>query len=215
MVISLDVVDDPAPRGVDLPLRLRAALAIGLVVAVIVAAALISRDPPAREGHQVSSIAEISLRQASVRGWKPLVPTTGQLRDGFPAPMVWRSDRICLGFARADFGADVRRPSLARCERRPPDRPLAAAEIRLLHSIESGFDTWHFLEAADRIDTVDVTLSTGESIDGDRVHLSDSTIALRLENGRDLMSIRWSTGAQSFECLTDPLAWQTSQFCSG
>lgn len=214
MVISFDIAEEPASDGVHTLIFLRATLAIGLVAALIAAVVVISADPPTRQGQQVSSTSEIALRQAPVRGWEPLIPTAGELRDGFPEPMVWRSDRVCLGFARADFGADVRRPSLARCEQQPPDQPLAIEEIRFLHSIESGFDTWHFLEAADRVDTVDVSLSTGESLSGERIHLSDSTIALRLENGRDLVSIRWSTRSQTFECLTDPKAWETSLFCS-
>lgn len=213
MVISFDIAAEPAPDRIRTPIFVRATLAIGLVAALFVTVTIISAGPPTRAGRQVSSTAEIALRQAPVDGWEPLVPTSGQLRAGFPEPMVWRSDRVCLGFARADFGDDIRRPSLARCERQPPDRPLAVDEIRLLHSMESGFDTWHFLEAADRVDAVDISMSSGAPLSGDRIHLSDSTIALRLEVGRDLLSISWSTRAQTFECLTDPTAWQTSQFC--
>lgn len=215
MTISLDIVDQPAARNGGAAAWGRVVLAVGVVVVVLVAAVVMSREPPARQGRQLSSTSEIALRQASVRGWEPLLPTAGRLRDGFPQPMVWRSDGICLGFARADFAAETRRPSLARCERNPPNRPLAADEIRLLHSIESGFDTWHFIEAADHVDRIAVSTSTGQPVSADRLHLSGSTIGLLLENGRDLASIRWSTGSQTFQCRTDPAAWRTSQFCAG
>lgn len=215
-MISLQVLDELEQGGLGRSKR-RVVGRIGLVVVLLVVglvlAVMVSSDTAARQGHQVPSGPEVVLRQAPVSGWEPLVPISGRLRAGFPEPMVWRSDRVCLGFGRADFDADNRRPSLARCERQPPPGSLALDEIRSVHVIESGFDTWHFIEAADRVEAVSVTMSTGESLSGDRIHLSDSTIALLLENGRDLMSFEWATRTQTFTCGSDPLAWRTSQFC--
>ena len=98
-------------------------------------------------------------QNGAVDGWESLVPTAGELRSGFPAPMVWTADRVCIGFARVDFGPDDFRPSLARCERHRAEN-VAANEIRSLVSIKSGFDTWHFIEAADHIDSIKVHLAT-------------------------------------------------------
>lgn len=217
-MISLDVLDDSTPVGSPTSDGGRTVARVGLVIVLlavgVLVAVMISKDAEVRRGRQVSSSSDVAFRQASVGGWEPLVPTSGQLRAGFPEPMVWRSDRVCLGFARVDFDADNRRPSLARCERDMSDQPLDVDEIRSLHAIQSGFDTWHFIEAADRVEAVSVTLSTGDALSGDRIHLSDSTIALLLENGRDLLSISWTTRAQTFRCDSDPSAWRTSQFCS-
>ena len=73
--------------------------------------------------------------------------------------MVWTADRVCIGFARLDFGPDDLRPSLARCEPHSTGN-MAANEIRSLVSVKAGFDTWHFIEAADHIDSIEV--SSGE-----------------------------------------------------
>ncbi|MFT6393269.1 MAG: hypothetical protein ACJA14_002798 [Ilumatobacter sp.] len=42
---------------------------------------------------------------------------------------------------------------------------------------------------------------TEEAVDHNRIHLSGSTAALRLENGRELASIQWSTRSQTYHCV--------------
>lgn len=189
-------------------------IVLGTVAAVALAAvALLAGGTEPRDGAQTNSGESIVLRPAAVVGWQPLEPVAGGLRPGFPGPMVSRADEICIGFARDDFGPDDRRPSLARCVSGTSDHVMASNEIRSLLSIASGFDTWHFIEAADTVEDVSVLDATGEPLRGERIHLSDSTIALRLENGTDLSSIEWSTGAATYRCVPDPTAWSTSTFC--
>lgn len=184
----------------------------GFLMAVIVTAVLLSSDPTTQEGTQVTPAESIVLERPAVDGWKPLIPTAGELRPGFPAPTVWSSGRICVGFARVDFGPDDFRPSLARCER-DGAKPMEDNEIRSLVSVTSGLDTWHFIEAADNIDSIKVRLAAGEAVNGDRLLLAGSTGALRLENGRDLASIEWSTQSSTYRCVPEPTAWRTSVFC--
>ncbi len=185
-------------------------------VVVLVAAVVVylTSEPAPRDGAQVDPTGPIVLRLAADDGWERLVPAGDRAREGFPEPMVRRSGGICVGFGRLDFGPDDRRPSLARCERDPVPAPLEPNAIRSIVSIVSGFDTWHFLEAAAAIDDVRVELTSGEPLDAGRVLLADSTMALRLENGRDLGSIEWSTGAGRYRCTPDPAAWRTASFCT-
>ena len=191
------------------------AIGAGVLVALIIGIAVqFASEPQPDDGIQRPT-GSVVLRRAGVDGWVPLVPTAGQPRSGFPAPMVWRSDRVCIGFARADFGPDDFRPSLARCERDPLEQEMASNEIRSLLSIESGFDTWHFIEAAAPLTAVRVQLSVDRPMSNDRIHLAGSTVALRLEVGVDLVSIEWSTSTDVFRCMPDPEAWRTSIFCDG
>ena len=85
---------------------------------------------------------------------------------------------------------------------------------QVLVSVKAGFDTWHFIEAADHIDSIEVTLALGERVSDDRILLSGSIAALRLENDRDLVTIEWSTRSSTYRCQPDPTAWQTSLFCA-
>lgn len=185
---------------------------LAIVIGILIAVHLLS-EPAPQEGAHVRQAEIILLERPAVDGWELLVPLAGELSSEFPPPMVWRADRVCIGFARVDFGPDNVRPSLARCERSPAE-DMAVNEIRSLVSVKTGFDTWHFIEAADRIDSIEVLLTARESLNGDRIHLSGSTAALRLENGRDLASMQWSTQDQTYRCVPDPTAWQTSEFCT-
>ena len=217
MTIGSELVFDREPTGERVGSGARVRWVVvgtgALLAIVIVIAALLVSEPPPREGAQAPPADSFVLEQAAVNGWEPLAPTAGELRAGFPAPMVWKADRVCIGFARIDFGPEDLRPSTARCERQRAAN-MATNEIRSLLSIKSGFDTWHFIEAPDHIDSITVHLATGEAVREERIHLSGSTAALRLENGRDLASIEWSTRSLRYRCLTDPIAWQTSDFCA-
>lgn len=206
---------ESAGESVGSVVRVRRVLVgTGVLLAIVIVTALqLLSEPTPLEGAQATPAGSIVLERPAVDGWEPLVPTAGELRAGFPAPMVWKADRVCIGFARIDFGPEDFRPSLARCVQHGAEN-MASNEIRPLLSIKSGFDTWHFIEAPDPIDSIKVYLATGEAVGDERIHLSGSTAALRLENGRDLASIEWSTRSLKYRCLPDPTAWRTSAFCA-
>jgi hypothetical protein len=186
----------------------------GALLAIVIALAVLRvSEPRSQRGAQAMPAGSFVLEQAAFAGWEPLAPTAGELRAGFPAPMVWKGDRVCIGLARTDFGPEDFRPSTARCERQRATN-MASNEIRSLLSIRSGFDTWHFIEAPGDIDSINVRLATGAALGGERIHLSGSTAALRLEDGRDLASIEWSTRSLRYRCVPDPTAWRTSEFCA-
>jgi hypothetical protein len=186
----------------------------GALLAIVIALAVLRvSEPTSQRGAQAMPAGSFVLEQAAFDGWEPLAPTAGELRAGFPAPMVWKGDRVCIGLARTDFGPEDFRPSTARCERQRATN-MASNEIRSLLSIRSGFDTWHFIEAPGDIDSINVRLATGAALGGERIHLSGSTAALRLEDGRDLASIEWSTRSLRYRCVPDPTAWRTSEFCA-
>ncbi len=196
--------------------RLAGPVGVGIVFAVLLAAAAIvfvTSDPAPRQGSQSPPTGPVVLQLADTTGWVRLTPLAGPPREAFPEPMVTRTDGVCVGFGRIDFGPDDLRPSLARCE---PDRSPAMDpnEIRSIVAIASGFDTWHFLEAAAPIETVTLQLVSGEAVSADRIHLAESTMALRLENGHDVASIEWSTDRGRFRCTADAAAWQTATFCA-
>ena len=217
MLVSMEIVFDRETTGesVSSVARVRWVLiGTGALLAIVIAlAALLVSEPTTRRGAQATPAGSFVLEQAAFDGWEPLAPTAGELRAGFPAPMVWKGDRVCIGLARIDFGPEDFRPSTARCERQRAEN-MASNEIRSLLSIRSGFDTWHFIEAPGDIDAIKVRLATGAALGGERIHLSGSTAALRLEDGRDLASIEWSTRSLRYRCLPDPTAWRTSEFCA-
>jgi hypothetical protein len=215
MTIGSELVFDHEPTGdtSGSAARVRWALVgTGALFAIaIVIAVLLASEPAPLEGAQATADSVV-LERAAVDGWEPFAPNAGELRSGFPTPMVWTADRICIGFARIDFGPEDLRPSTARCERQRAEN-MASNEIRSLLSIKSGFDTWHFVEAPDHIDSIKVRLASGATVGSERIHLTGTTAALRLENDRKLASIEWSTRSQTYRCMTDPTAWQTSEFC--
>ena len=217
MLVSTEIVFDREPTGesVSSVARVRWALVGSDALLAIVIALVVLRvsEPTSQKGAQAMPAGSFVLEQAEFDGWEPLAPTAGELRAGFPAPMVWKGDRVCIGLARTDFGPEDFRPSTARCARQRAGN-MAANEIRSLLSIRSGFDTWHFIEAPGDIDAIKVRLATGAALGGERIHLSGSTAALRLEDGRDLASIEWSTKSLRYRCLPDPTAWRTSKFCA-
>jgi hypothetical protein len=137
------------------------------------------------------------LERPAVDRWESLIPVGDELLAGFSPPMVRTGDRVCIGFARVDFGREDLPSSLARYERQHADK-MKLNEIRSLASVKSGFNTWHFIEASNHIDSITVFLVTGEAVDHNRIHLSGPTAALRLENGRELASIQWSARSQTY-----------------
>jgi hypothetical protein len=217
MLVSMEIVFDRETPGesVSSVANVRWVLVgSGALLAIVIALAVLRvSEPTSQRGAQVMPAGSFVLEQAAFDGWEPLAPTTGELRAGFPAPMVWKGDRVCIGLARTDFGPEDFRPSTARCERQRAES-MASNEIRSLLSIRSGLDTWHFIEAPGDIDAIKVRLATGAALGGERIHLSGSTAALRLEDGRDLVSIEWSTKSLRYRCLPDPTAWRTSKFCA-
>ncbi|MFT5025710.1 MAG: hypothetical protein ACI9CV_000460 [Ilumatobacter sp.] len=150
MLVSTEIVFDREPTGesVSSVARVRWALVGSDALLAIVIALVVLRvsEPTSQKGAQAMPAGSFVLEQAEFDGWEPLAPTAGELRAGFPAPMVWKGDRVCIGLARTDFGPEDFRPSTARCERQRAGN-MAANEIRSLLSIRSGFDTWHFIEA--------------------------------------------------------------------
>jgi hypothetical protein len=192
--------------------RVLVSTAVLLAIVIVLVVQLVS-EPTTQEGTQATSAESFVLERAAFRGWEPLVSISGEPRPGYPAPMVWTADRVCIGFARLDFGPDDLRPSLARCEPHSTGN-MAANTIRSLVSVKAGFDTWHFIEAADHIDSIEVSLASGERMSDDRILLSGSIGALRLENDRDLETVEWSTRSSTYRCRPDPTAWRSSVFCA-
>jgi hypothetical protein len=199
MLVSTEIVFDREPTGesVSSVARVRWALVGSDALLAIVIALVVLRvsEPTSQKGAQAMPAGSFVLEQAEFDGWEPLAPTAGELRAGFPAPMVWKGDRVCIGLARTDFGPEDFRPSTARCERQRAGN-MAANEIRSLLSIRG---PW-------RHRAIKMRLATGAALGGERIHLSGSTAALRLEDGRDPASIEWSTKSLRYRCLPDPTA---------
>ena len=192
--------------------RMLGGTAVLIVVVIAIGVQLVSAPTP-QEGRQATPAESFALERAALSGWELLVSMSGEQRAGYPPPMIWADDRVCIGFARLDYGPDDFRPGLARCERVRAGT-IGANEIRSLISVTAGFDTWHFIEAANHIDSIKVYLASGERVSDDRILLLDSIGALRLENDRDLATVEWSTRTATYRCQADPTAWRSSVFCA-
>jgi len=201
----------PSPGAADR--RRRLLLGIALAVGAIVVAVVIPVVTPERvsDGRQVADAEPLEIGSPESDGWVVMVPLAADDRTGFPTPVVNFGPSTCIGFARVDFGPDDVRPSLARCVPAAP-MSLGNDEIRLLVSIKSGFDTWHFIEAGNDVALADVA-TTSDSIDPSRVYLADAIIGLRLENGVSVARLSWSTIDGSYECESNDDAWKTGAFC--
>lgn len=206
---------EPADERRGATTRVRGVIVgIGAAIAVVlVGAMLLASEPAPLPGAQSAQVDPVRIERAAMDGWETFAPVAGEQREGFPAPMVNRVGGVCIGFGRVDFGPDDARPSLARCVGNRPAN-MAPDEIRVLLSITSGFDTWHFIEAPGPIDAVSVRLADGDPMAENRILLSGSTAALRLENDRDLASVEWTTQSLRYRCVPDPIAWRTSEFCA-
>lgn len=185
-----------------------------LLVGWAIVANVVSDGSTTDKGVQVDPVGPARLRGATEGTWVPFARVAGDGREGFPEPMVRRSDGICVGFGRVDFAPEVRRPSLARCEPAASTTPLADNEIRPIVAVQSGFDTWHVLEAADDVTGIRVMTADGAEVMGDRLFVSDSTLAIRLENDRPLVLFEWSTPGGTHRCVPDAAAWRTATFCT-
>lgn len=196
------------------PGRRVAALLAVLLAGWVIAANVVSNGPAPDRGVQVDPIGPAVLREATEGTWVPFARISGEARDGFPEPMVRRSDGICVGFGRVDFAPEVRRPSLARCEPAASTIPLADDEIRAIVAVQSGFDTWHVLEAGDDVTGLRVVTADGAEVDGARLFVSGSTLAIRLENDRPLVLFEWSTPGGTHRCVPEATAWRSATFCT-
>jgi len=197
------------------PKSSRIRVAVGFIIGAGVIWLMLSGGGQVEQGVQIEGYEATMFSLAAVEGWELLVPGDGQPRLGFPEPMVWKSDGVCIGFSRVDFGPEDRRPTLARCVPHAPVAPLGANTIVSLVVIPSGFDTWHFVETAQPLESVRIELEEGGTVDADRIYIGGSTVALRLENENDLVSFEWSTMESTFQCTSDATAWRTSLFCTG
>lgn len=168
---------------------------------------------PALPGAQVDGIPAMRMAQATELNWIEMESGPGERRPGFPEPMVWRGDRICIGFGRVDFEPEKRRPSVARCVEPSEVQWLDPDAIAVLMNLAGGLDTWHFIEATSSVGEVYVELADGEVLGRDRIYVSGSTFALRLPNERELGEIEWSTESGTWWCVPEAESWRTSVFC--
>ena len=198
---------DPRPNAT----RERTWVAVGLVGVAVLAWIVLRADPPAAGSQRPGP--EVSIAAAPTSGWEPMVSVGASRGEAYPDPMVWRGDRVCVGFGRVDFDVDDRRPSLARCVDRFATRSLDDGELMSLLMVESGPDMWHFVEVDSAVVGVSVELAEGGEVSADRIHVGGSTIGLRLEQGVDVDRIAWETASGTYHCATDPIVWETSIFC--
>jgi len=194
--------------------RRRWIFGVALAIAAVVAAVVIPLVSPDRvsDGRQLADAEPVEVGSPADDAWQSMEPLAADERNGFPAPVVSIDDSICIGFARIDFGPDDVRPSLARCVPHASDTVDADA-VRLLVSVKSGFDTWHFVEAGNDVVAVEVATADG-TIDPGRIYLAGAIIGLRMQNGVDVERFTWSTIAGAFECDADLSAWENGAFCN-
>lgn len=169
------------------------------------------QDETIRPGNQLPSPG-IALAGADAAGWE-LLESGGDPRPNFPEPMVWRGDRLCVGFSRVDFDVLNPRPSLARCIAPEAFRALDSGDIVVVATVRSGNDTWHFIEFGSEIHTAEVRFVDDPELASDRVHIGTSTLALRSPNDSLINELRWTTTSATYRCVPDPDVWRTAQWC--
>ena len=174
---------------------------------------LLFSEPTTQEGTQVTSADSVVLERPAVDGWEPLTPTAGELRSGFSRAdgvVGWSS--LCR--VRSGRLWPRRFPAKSRSVR-------ATRAPRKWRTTRSG--RWSQLPAdstrgtSSRLRTPSTrsrcVWPPARPVDGDRLLLAGSTGALRLENGRDLASIEWSTQSSTYRCVPDRTVWRTSVSC--
>lgn len=111
-----------------------------------------------------------------------------------PEPMVGSEGR-CLGFARSDWPAGQRHPSVAHClEGSSLDR-FARADVVGVHRIVAGPDTWFFLFFDGPIAELDIAITAGpggSAFDGPPpVHRTDSIAAVLVPTSAAEVTVGW------------------------
>jgi hypothetical protein len=100
MLVSMEIVFDRETPGesVSSVANVRWVLVgSGALLAIVIALAVLRvSEPTSQRGAQVMPAGSFVLEQAAFDGWEPLAPTTGELRAGFPAPMVWKDENLAL-----------------------------------------------------------------------------------------------------------------------
>lgn len=198
------------PRA-DRPRRARPLAALAVAVVVVLAVVVAIADRTDRDGVQPAS-PEWGVRAADTQAWELFPTLAGTYRQGFPRPMVAVDGAVCFGLENTALGAPPR-PSLARCVDRDRIPDVPEHGIVSLIANASGLDTWHILLAGASWD--DPVLSTvgGATVPGDRIHIADRVVALRLEVAEPLATISWSIGRVRVHCDVPSDGHVTGRFC--
>lgn len=109
-----------------------------------------------------------------------------------PQPMVDRAGQ-CLGFARSDWPAGERHPSVAHCLDGAGLERLAEPDAVGVHRIAAGLDTWIFLFFDGPVAELEIAIATGAgSIEGPApVHQTDSIAAVLVPTSASEVTIGW------------------------
>jgi hypothetical protein len=188
-------------------------LVIIAVIAIVVIGAIVlgGGSRPEEQGQQFPSLVS-RVRGPGTRVWVELTPSNGQVREGWPPPMISRGELVCFGFGRLDFERPTR-PTLARCVDAANIPDLPANGLVSLIMVEAGTDTWYLLAAGADVDSVTLTDRNGAAVDAERIHVDDELIALRLGRAVELSELSWIVGRTRMLCAPSPDAARTAEFC--
>jgi hypothetical protein len=185
-----------------------------IVVALVVTASgmiffAVSSGPRRVIGRQVEAPV-VAIADPASRSWVPLVAVSGEVREGFPVPVLSDSDELCFGFGREDF-SDPTRPTLARCADRSGLAPLDRTDMRPSITVKAGLDDWWVIEFGVPIDDIEVKFVGGESLSADRVHLDGDVAVVRLPTEFPVAEVSWRSGALRVGC--EPDEPEPGRFC--
>ncbi len=108
---------------------------------------------------------------------------TGQI------PMVG-VDPPCVGFARRDWPAESRHPTVARCIDGEDLEQLSGGSVGVWQ-VMAGVETWHFFFFSDDVSDLDAVLADGTPVDADRLYLGGRFAAVLLPTDASGTAMTW------------------------
>lgn len=184
-------------------------IAIGIAAVVVLCLGLLIRP-----NQELASVAElqpievyfgdpfdvewINLDQADE-------PTAESAR---PKPMA-SLEPACIGFARPDWPAESRHPSVAHCIKGESLDQLVDADDVGAWQIVAGTDTWHLLYFPAAIEGLEARVDDGSALGPDQIHHGGPFVAIAIPTSSTEVTLTWSlrTGP-AYRCHLDRLSTQ-------
>ncbi len=185
------VGDDPGQHRLLLTVALAAAVGLGLTLLL---AGPVLPEPEPEPGR--ATTLEFRFGDPFALDWVELPQLTGGAASERPQPMV-DGDGRCLGFARFDWPADERHPSVAHCLDGDQLERFAGADAVGFHRIAAGLETWFFLFFDGPVAELDIAVDRGVGDGGEGVagappiHQGDSVAAILVPSSAGEVAVGW------------------------
>lgn len=125
-----------------------------------------------------------------------------------PKPMA-STEPACLGFARPDWPAERRHPSVAHCINAESLDQLIDDDDVGAWQIVAGTDTWYLLYFPTPIEQFEAHVDNSSPLGPDRIHQGDSFVAIAVPTSSSDLTLTWNLRVgPSYRCHLDRLSAQ-------